>query len=58
MPVQSPGWEDPLEDGMAVFLPGESHGQKNLMGYSPWGHKTSNRTEAIEHTHMQDQTGQ
>ena len=20
-----------------VFLPGESHGQKNLAGYSPWG---------------------
>ena len=19
-----------------VFLPGESHGQRNLMGYSPW----------------------
>ena len=22
-----------------VFLPGESHGQRSLMGYSPWGHK-------------------
>ena len=22
-----------------VFLPGESNGQRNLMGYSPWGHK-------------------
>ena len=22
-----------------VFLPGEFHGQKSLMGYSPWGHK-------------------
>ena len=21
-----------------VFLPGESHGQKSLAGYSPWGH--------------------
>ena len=20
-----------------VFLPGESHGQKSLVGYSPWG---------------------
>ena len=20
-----------------VFLPGESHGQRNLVGYSPWG---------------------
>ena len=23
----------------AVFLPGESHGQRSLGGYSPWGHK-------------------
>ena len=22
-----------------VFLPGESHGQRSLEGYSPWGHK-------------------
>ena len=22
-----------------VFLPGESHGQRSLVGYSPWGHK-------------------
>ena len=29
-----------------VFLPGESHGQRNLEGYSPWGHKESERTEA------------
>ena len=33
--VQSLGWEDPLEEGM-VFLPGESHGQRSLTGYSPW----------------------
>ena len=38
-PVQSLGWEDPLEEGMQpipVFLPGESHGQRSLAGYSPW----------------------
>ena len=23
-----------------VFLPGKSHGQRSLVGYSPWGHKT------------------
>ena len=23
-----------------VFLPGESHGQRSLMGYSPWGRKS------------------
>jgi len=22
-----------------IILPGESHGQRNLEGYSPWGHK-------------------
>ena len=29
-----------------VFLPGESHGQRSLTGYSPWGHKESDMTEA------------
>ena len=27
-----------------VFLPGESHGQRSLAGYSPWGHKESDVT--------------
>ena len=27
-----------------VFLPGESHGQRSLAGYSPWGCKESDRT--------------
>ena len=34
-----------------VFLPGESHRQRSLVGYSPWGHKESDMTEAIEHAH-------
>jgi len=29
----------------SVFLPGESHGQRNLEGYSPWGHRESGMTE-------------
>ena len=29
-----------------VFLPGESHGQRSLAGYSPWGGKESDKTEA------------
>ena len=36
--VQSLGWEDPLKKGMATtlgFLPGESDGQRNLVGYTP-----------------------
>ena len=28
-----------------VFLPGESHGQRSLVGYSLWGCKESDRTE-------------
>ena len=28
-----------------VFLPGESHGQRSLAGYSPQGHKKSDTTE-------------
>ena len=28
-----------------VFLPGESHGQSSLVGYSPRGHKESETTE-------------
>ena len=30
-----------------VFLSGESHGQRSLVGYSPWGCKGSDMTEAI-----------
>ena len=30
-----------------VFLPGESHGQRSLVGYSPWGHTESDTTEVI-----------
>ena len=29
-----------------IFLPGESHGQRSLVGYNPWGHKESDMTEA------------
>ena len=28
-----------------MFLPGESHGQRSLAGYSPQGHKESDTTE-------------
>ena len=33
-----------------VFLPGESHGQRSLVGYSPWGRKKLDTTEATEHS--------
>ena len=38
MQVLSLGWEDPLEEGMAThdsILPGESHGQRSLVGCIP-----------------------
>jgi len=39
--VQSLGQEDPLEKKMAtpVFLPGEFHEQRSLVGYNSWGHR-------------------
>ena len=42
--VQSLGREDLLEKEMAThssILPGAFHGQKSLVGYSPWGDKES-----------------
>ena len=39
----SPGGEygNPLQ-----YVPGESHGHRNLVGYSPWSHKESDTTKA------------
>ena len=34
-----------------VFLPGESHGQRGLVGYSLWGCKESDTTKQLTHTH-------
>ena len=47
MQVRSLVWEDPLEEEMEsapVFLLGESHGQRSMVGYCPWGHKELNMT--------------
>ena len=40
---RSPGGGNgnPLQD----YLPGKSHGQRSLVGYSPWGRKESDTTE-------------
>ena len=54
--VWSLGWENPLEKEKAtlwrtkrqptpVLLPGKSHGQRSLVGYSPWGCKELDTTE-------------
>ena len=34
-----------------VLLPGESHGWRSLVGYSPWSHKESDMTERL-HFHF------
>ena len=34
----------------AVFLPGKSHGQRNLAAYSPWSPKESGWIEQLTHT--------
>ena len=48
--VQSLGQEDcwrRRRQPTPVFLPGESHWQRGLVGYSPWGHKESDTTEQL-----------
>ena len=44
---------------MAVSLPGKSHGQRSLEGYSPWGLQESDMTEQlnnnIDSSYTQDQ---
>ena len=48
--VQSLGWKDPLEKGMAIhssILAWKSHGQRRLAGYSPWGRKQLDVTEQL-----------
>ena len=36
-----------------VPLPGESHGGRSLVGYSPWGRKESDMTERLHFTSLQ-----
>ena len=47
--VGSLGQEDPWRrrkwQPILVFLPGESHRQRSLAGYSPWSHKELDLTE-------------
>ena len=47
MQIQSLGWEDPMErkwQPTPIFLPGKSHGQRSLVGYSAQGHKELDTT--------------
>ena len=34
-----------------VILPGESHGQRRLVSYSPWGRRVRHDWSALAHTH-------
>ena len=40
-------WVSPKWHPTPVSLPGESHGQRSLVGYSPWGRKESDTTERL-----------
>ena len=55
--VGSQGQEDPLEKewlSTPVLLPGKSHGQGSLVGYSPWGCKELDTTELLHfHFHQE-----
>ena len=60
--VQSLSGEDPLKKEMAIqlppaFLPRKSHGQKSLVGYSPWGCKESDTTERLSLSLQTDKNG-
>ena len=54
--VQFLGLEDYLEKEIPtpVFLPEKSHGQRGLMGYSPWCHKRVGHDLATTHKHTHD----
>ena len=45
------GQENPLEEGMTTHskvLTGKFHGQRSLVGYSPWGYRESDMTERAQ----------
>ena len=57
--VQSLGQEDSLEKEMAtalIFLPGESHGERSLVGYSVRGYKELDKTERLTDTETETHT--
>ena len=50
MRIQSLVREDPLEEEMAIhssILAGEFHGQRSLVGYSPWDRKQLDKTKRL-----------
>ena len=58
--IRSLGQEDPLEEDMAThcnILAWRIHGQRSLVGSSPWGHKELDTTEATEQAHSEKTDG-
>ena len=47
--VRSLGWRRKWHP-TPVFLPGKSHGQRSLVGYTPQGSKESDTTERLHFT--------
>ena len=50
-----PGWRRAPGEGNShtpLYSCRKSHGQRSLMGYSPWGHKRVGHDWATEHTHL------
>ena len=41
---------------LPVFWPGESHRQRSLAGYSPWGCEESDTTEMTKQARREDDT--
>ena len=39
------------------ILAGESHGQRSLAGYNPWGRKELGMSKVTQHIHMQQKPG-
>ena len=56
--VRSLDWEDPLEEGMATPFQysclENSHEQRSLAGYSPWGRKKSDKTKHLTTRHNEE----
>jgi len=45
--VDKTSWRRSILQPTPVFLPGESHGQRSLVGYCPWGSHESDTTNQL-----------
>ena len=55
--IQPLGWDGPWSrkwKSTPVFSPGGSHGQRSLVGYSPWGHKRVGHDSATKQQQQQE----